>query len=70
VSHNKISFITRKTFPSDPYIPYRLKDIDLSFNSMPVVTIELIVGTKKIEKLNLSSNSITEIRSGKFSILN
>lgn len=62
LSHNKISFITRKTFPSDPYIPYKLKDVDLSYNAMPIITFDLTVGTKKLEKLNLSNNAISDIR--------
>ncbi|CAL7941377.1 unnamed protein product [Xylocopa violacea] len=62
LSHNRISFITRKTFPNDPWIPYRLKEIDLSYNTMPVLTFELTVGTKKIQYLNISHNNINEIR--------
>ncbi|KAF2906149.1 hypothetical protein ILUMI_00029 [Ignelater luminosus] len=62
LSYNKISFITRKTFPSNPYIPYKLNEIDLSYNSMPLITFDLVFGTAKLEKLNLSHNSITDIR--------
>lgn len=62
LSHNKISFITRKTFPYDPWIPYRLKEIDLSYNTMPVLTFELTIGTKKVQFLNISHNNINEIR--------
>ncbi|EZA50723.1 Chaoptin [Ooceraea biroi] len=62
LSHNKISFITRKTLPNDPWIPYRLKEVDLSYNTMPVVTFDLIAGSKKLEYLNLSHNNINEIR--------
>ncbi|XP_017761511.1 PREDICTED: toll-like receptor Tollo [Eufriesea mexicana] len=62
LSHNKISFIAKKTFPNDPWIPYRLKEIDLSYNTMPVLTHELTVGTKKIQYLNISHNNINEIR--------
>ena len=65
LSHNKISFITRKTFPSSPYIPYKLREIDLSYNSMPVVTFDLTFGTSKVKKLNLSHNSIADLRRGK-----
>ncbi|XP_063905507.1 protein artichoke isoform X1 [Zophobas morio] len=64
LSHNKISFITRKTFPSSPYIPYKLREIDLSYNSMPVVTFDLTFGTSKVKKLNLSHNSIADLRRG------
>ncbi|XP_011301731.1 chaoptin [Fopius arisanus] len=62
LSHNKFSFITRKTFPNDPYIPYRLKEVDLSYNSMPVLTYDITIGTKKVGYMNLSHNNINEIR--------
>ncbi|KAK0094348.1 hypothetical protein PV326_011160 [Microctonus aethiopoides] len=62
LSHNKISFISRKTFPSDPWIPYKIKEVDLSYNTMPVVTFDLTIGTKKIAYMNLSHNNINEIR--------
>ncbi|XP_015172515.1 PREDICTED: chaoptin [Polistes dominula] len=62
LSHNKISFITRKMLPNDPWIPYRLKEVDLSYNTMPVVTFELTIGGKKLQYLNLSHNNINEIR--------
>ncbi|XP_046617159.1 chaoptin [Neodiprion virginianus] len=62
LSHNRISFITRKMFPNDPWIPYRLREIDLSYNTMPVITFDLTVGTRKVKRLNLSHNNINEIR--------
>ncbi|XP_017884489.2 toll-like receptor 3 [Ceratina calcarata] len=62
LSHNKISFVTQRTFPNDPWIPYRLKEIDLSYNTMPVLTHELTAGAKKIQYLNISHNNINEIR--------
>ncbi|XP_028981871.1 uncharacterized protein LOC107036999 [Diachasma alloeum] len=62
LSHNKFSFITRKTFPNDPYIPYRLKEVDLSYNLMPVLTYDITIGTKKVGYMNLSHNNINEIR--------
>lgn len=55
-------------FPSNPYIPYKLKEIDLSYNSVPVLTYDVVFGTSKLEKLNLSHNSIADIRKGKNSI--
>uniref|UniRef100_A0A0A9XJQ4 Leucine-rich repeats and immunoglobulin-like domains protein 3 n=1 Tax=Lygus hesperus TaxID=30085 RepID=A0A0A9XJQ4_LYGHE len=64
LSHNRISFVTRKTFPSDPYQPYKLREVDLSFNVMPVVTFDLTYGTRKLEVLNLSHNAINEVRKG------
>ncbi|XP_067004524.2 protein artichoke [Anabrus simplex] len=63
LSHNKISFITRQTFPSSPWVPYRLKEVDLSYNEMPVLTYDIVVGTKKMELLNVSHNLLNEIRS-------
>ncbi|KAJ8895326.1 hypothetical protein PR048_000651 [Dryococelus australis] len=62
LSHNEISFITRKTFPSSPWIPYRLRHVDLSYNVMPVLTFDITVGTKKLEVLNVSHNMLNEIR--------
>ncbi|XP_077292100.1 insulin like growth factor binding protein acid labile subunit convoluted [Arctopsyche grandis] len=62
LSYNKISFIGRKSFPSDPYIPYNLKEIDLSHNVMPVITSDLMFGTKKLQVLNISNNILNDIR--------
>uniref|UniRef100_A0A0K8UFK7 Insulin-like growth factor-binding protein complex acid labile subunit n=1 Tax=Bactrocera latifrons TaxID=174628 RepID=A0A0K8UFK7_BACLA len=64
LSHNKISFVTKKTFPSNQYIPYNLKRLDLSFNQMPVLTYDITFGTKKLLSLNISNNNINEIRRG------
>lgn len=61
-----MSFITRKTFPSSPWIPYKLHDLDLSYNVMPIITYDLVFGTVRVEKLNLSHNMVTEIRPGTF----
>ncbi|XP_031640244.1 protein artichoke [Contarinia nasturtii] len=63
LSNNKFSFITKKTFPSDPYIPYPLKEIDLSYNEIPVLTYDLAFGTQNVKFLNISHNYINEIRS-------
>lgn len=52
-------------FPSNPYVPYKLKEIDLSYNSIPVITYDLTFGTGKLEKLNMSHNAIADIRKGK-----
>jgi Leucine rich repeat len=62
LSHNKISFISRKMFPSNPWISYRLERVDLSHNSIPVLTFDITFGTKKIKFLNLSHNTIKDIR--------
>lgn len=37
----------------------------MSYNSMPVVTFDLVFGTSKLERLNLSHNVIADIRKGK-----
>jgi hypothetical protein len=52
-------------FPSSPYIPYKLREVDLSYNTIPVLTGDLTWGTKKVQKLNISHNLINEIRPGK-----
>lgn len=52
-------------FPSNQYIPYKLKEINLSYNLMPVLTSDLTVGTGKAEILNISHNAISDIRKGK-----
>lgn len=62
LSHNKFSFVTSKTFPSSPWVPYRLREIDLSYNEMPVLTYDLAFGTAKVKTLNISHNVINEIR--------
>ncbi|XP_047038382.1 toll-like receptor Tollo [Helicoverpa zea] len=62
LSHNKIGFLTKKMFPSNPWIPYRLRDIDLSYNEIPVVTHDLTLGAKKVKKLNLAGNYINDVR--------
>ncbi|KAF7275525.1 hypothetical protein GWI33_011631 [Rhynchophorus ferrugineus] len=64
LSHNRVTFITRKMFPSNPYYPYKLKEIDLSYNSIPVITYDLIFGTGRVEVLNMSHNAIADIRKG------
>lgn len=64
LSHNKISFVTKKTFPENQYIPYNLRYLDLSYNQMPVLTYDITFGTKKLYKLNLSHNHINDLRRG------
>lgn len=64
ISHNRFSFITKKTFPSNQYIPYRLRKINLSYNSMAIVTPDLKFGTKTVTDLDLSHNNIKDIRKG------
>ncbi|CRL00177.1 CLUMA_CG013451, isoform A [Clunio marinus] len=62
LSHNKISYISRKMFPSNPWISYRLERLDLSHNIIPVLTFDITFGTKKIKSLKLSNNVISSIR--------
>ncbi|XP_050359015.1 chaoptin-like [Nymphalis io] len=62
LSHNQFGFLTRKMFPASPWIPYRLMEVDLSHNEIPVVTFDITFGGKKLKKLNLSNNYINDIR--------
>lgn len=64
LTNNQISFISPKTFPESPWIPYRLAEIDLSYNRMPVLSKEILIGTKKVRSLSLRGNSLNEIRKG------
>ncbi|XP_039433042.1 chaoptin-like [Culex pipiens pallens] len=64
LSYNRFSFITKKTFPSNQWIPYRLRKINLSHNSMAIVTHDLKFGTKTVTDLDLSHNNIKDIRKG------
>lgn len=64
LNHNQMSSIGDKTFPESPWIPYRLSDVDLSYNRIPVITSKLLIGTKKLKRLNLRGNNILEIREG------
>ena len=59
-----MSFVTKKTFPSSPWIPYNLRNIDLSYNLMSIITHDLKFGTKTVQQLNLSNNNIKDIRTG------
>jgi hypothetical protein len=49
-------------FPANPWIPYRLERVDLSHNSIPVLTFDITFGTKKLKSLNLSHNAISDVR--------
>ncbi|CAH2237876.1 jg4888 [Pararge aegeria aegeria] len=62
LSHNRFGFLSRKMFPANPWIPYRLMEVDLSYNEIPVVTFDITFGTKHLKKLNLSNNYINDIR--------
>lgn len=62
LSHNEIGTITRKIFPSNPYVPYQLQNIDLSYNKLSVLTKDITYGTQKVKMLNISHNLITDIK--------
>lgn len=62
LSRNKFDFVRKKMFPHNPYIPYKLYEVDLSYNEIPVVTHEMTYGLKKLKKLDLSGNIINDIR--------
>uniref|UniRef100_A0A1B0GJZ8 Uncharacterized protein n=2 Tax=Lutzomyia longipalpis TaxID=7200 RepID=A0A1B0GJZ8_LUTLO len=64
LSFNRISFVTKKTFPSDPYVPYRLAKINLSHNKLPLITKDITFGTKKVTHLNISHNAISSFLPG------
>lgn len=64
LSYNRFNFITKKTFPSNQYIPYRLRKINLSRNSLAIITHDLKFGTKTVWDLDLSHNNIKDIRKG------
>lgn len=62
LSHNKMAFITSKTLPHDPWIPYKIREVDLSYNSIPILNYEFTLGTRKVLFMNLSHNNINDIR--------
>ena len=62
LSFNKIPFITKKMFPESRWIPYKLEEVDLSHNSMPVLTDGVLRGTSHLRKLNISHNIINDVR--------
>ncbi|XP_026815822.1 chaoptin-like [Rhopalosiphum maidis] len=64
LSHNQFSFFTKKSFPNHMYTPSYLESIDISYNEIPIITNDITVGTHKVKYLNLSHNSIDEIRPG------
>ncbi|XP_011503472.1 PREDICTED: chaoptin [Ceratosolen solmsi marchali] len=62
LSHNNLEFFTSKTLPYDPWIPYKIKEVDLSYNSMSVLNVDLTMGTQKVIFMNLSHNNIYDIK--------
>ncbi|XP_052754285.1 chaoptin isoform X2 [Galleria mellonella] len=63
LSSNRFGFLTKKMFPSSPWIPYRLMEIDLSYNEIPVLTFDLTYGAGKVKRMNFTGNVINDIRS-------
>ncbi len=51
-------------FPESKWIPYKLEHIDLSHNLMPVLSRDVLVGTKHLKYFNVSYNKLNEIREG------
>ncbi|XP_073964732.1 insulin like growth factor binding protein acid labile subunit convoluted [Choristoneura fumiferana] len=62
LSYNKFGFLTKKMFPANPWIPYRLLEVDLSYNQIPVLTYDVTIGTKKLKKLILKGNILNDVR--------
>jgi len=61
LSHNRLSYISPKSFPSSEYVPYKLRVLDLSHNS-----IESLVSTNgltNVQNISLSHNRIRQIKS-------
>ncbi len=56
-------------FPESKWVPYRVEWVDLSHNEMPVLTKELLIGTKHLVHLNVSHNMLNDIRRGVISNL-
>jgi len=62
LSHNQITFIRSGTFPRSPYIPYKLRILDLSYNSIPLLDTASVAGWLQLKMLNLSHNLLGELR--------
>jgi hypothetical protein len=62
LNHNNLAFLTSKTLPHDPWIPYKIKEVDLSYNSISVLNFDFTFGIRKAIFMNLSHNNIYEIR--------
>jgi len=64
LSFNNIPFVTNLMFPQNKWIPYALEEVDLSYNTMPVLTKGLLHGTQHLRVLNVSSNILNDVRPG------
>ncbi|KPM09205.1 leucine-rich transmembrane protein 2, partial [Sarcoptes scabiei] len=61
LSNNRISLIKDQSFPYSPWIPYKLRKLDLSYNTLPILTSHFDNGLNKLEWLSLQGNIINEI---------
>jgi len=62
LSHNNIPFVTKKMFPESKWTPYKIEEINLAHNMMPVLTQGILVGTKHLKRLNISHNILNDVR--------
>lgn len=60
LSYNRLSFITHKTFPSSPWIPYKLASVDISHNILQ--SVQTAVGLESVRNLSLAFNNIREVK--------
>jgi len=69
LSHNRISFVTKKTFPSHQYIPYNLRNLNLSYlnNNQLDKLFQLPIS---LNELHFSHNQLTEIPAGTWPVMN
>lgn len=61
---NRISFITKKSFPSSPWVPYKLKHVNVSYNLLESIVNYEGLGT--VHQLDLSHNHIRKLIPGVF----
>ncbi|OTF71921.1 leucine-rich transmembrane protein [Euroglyphus maynei] len=61
LSHNHISIIKDRSFPYSPWIPNKLRHLDLSYNTIPILTSNFDNGLTKLNRLSLKGNIINEI---------
>ena len=62
LSYNQLTFIRAGTFPRSPYIPYKLRILDLSHNNIPLLDKASADGWTQLQQLNLSHNLLGELR--------
>ncbi|KAG7166922.1 toll-like receptor Toll6-like 3 [Homarus americanus] len=62
VSHNLFGTVSKKMFPYHKWIPYNVQTVDMSYNNMPVLHKNLLIGLQKVKHINVSHNFLNEIR--------